>query len=33
VEKVDCDKIRRVVRLVARVVDGLQGDTLPVAAR
>lgn len=33
VEKVDCDKIRRVVRLVARVIDGLQGDLLPATAR
>jgi hypothetical protein len=33
VEKVDCDKIRRVVRLVARVIDGLQGDTLPAVGR
>ncbi|MCB9915948.1 MAG: M28 family peptidase [Planctomycetes bacterium] len=28
VEKIDCDKIRRVVRVVLRVLDGLQGDTL-----
>lgn len=27
-EKIDTDKIRRVVRLVARAIDGLQGDTL-----
>ena len=27
-EKIDVDKIRRVVRLVARAIDGLQGDTL-----
>ena len=27
-EKIDCDKIHRVVRLVLRMVDGLQGDQL-----
>jgi Zn-dependent M28 family amino/carboxypeptidase len=27
-EKIDCDKIRRVSRLVVRMLDGLQGDTL-----
>lgn len=28
VEKVDCDKVRRVVRLVMRMLDGLQADRL-----
>jgi hypothetical protein len=28
-EKIDYDKIRRVVRLVLRMIDGLQGDELP----
>jgi Zn-dependent M28 family amino/carboxypeptidase len=27
-EKIDCDKIRRVVRLVVRMLDGLQSDVL-----
>jgi hypothetical protein len=27
-DKIDCDKIRRVVRLVVRMLDGLQADTL-----
>jgi hypothetical protein len=27
-DKLDCDKIRRVVRLVVRMLDGLQGDVL-----
>ncbi|MSR61075.1 MAG: M28 family peptidase [Planctomycetes bacterium] len=27
-EKIDCDKIRRVTRLVLRMLDGLQGDPL-----
>jgi hypothetical protein len=27
-EKIDCDKIRRVVRLVVRMLDGLQADAL-----
>ncbi len=27
-EKIDCDKIRRVARLVLRMLDGLQGDEL-----
>lgn len=27
-EKIDCDKIRRVARLVVRMLDGLQGDVL-----
>jgi hypothetical protein len=27
-EKIDCDKIRRVVRLLVRMLDGLQADTL-----
>jgi hypothetical protein len=27
-EKIDCDKIRRVVRLVVRMLDGLQSDSL-----
>jgi len=27
-DKIDCDKIRRVVRLVVRILDGLQADTL-----
>jgi hypothetical protein len=27
-EKIDCDKIRRVTRLVLRMLDGLQGETL-----
>jgi hypothetical protein len=31
-EKIDCDKIRRVVRLVVRLLDALQGDTLEIAA-
>jgi hypothetical protein len=28
VEKIDADKIRRVVRLVSRIVDAMQGETL-----
>jgi hypothetical protein len=27
-EKIDCDKIRRVTRLIVRMLDGLQSDTL-----
>ncbi|HTF88001.1 MAG TPA: M28 family peptidase [Planctomycetota bacterium] len=27
-EKIDCDKIRRVTRMVLRMIDGLQGDKL-----
>jgi hypothetical protein len=27
-DKLDCDKIRRVVRLVVRMLEGLQGDVL-----
>jgi Zn-dependent M28 family amino/carboxypeptidase len=27
-EKIDCDKIRRVARLLVRMLDGLQADTL-----